>query len=202
MCVCLDSGVEPLGSEWSSEALLWFQTLVDGEKLSARVLSVSEQGYNVKLESRGQDMAVALISEQLAKAPGAIPKETHGTTGSDAKHQEKIEENEHSHKQAQASSQTGASYKEIPTEGTATPSEGQLECRCPQDEMQWFDDFRSLIEIVRCNLSSDPSFPVDWKTMELPLNETFQPLIPAAISPSLFYLLSPSRGQNTHPYPS
>uniref|UniRef100_A0A671WXD7 Tudor domain containing 1 n=1 Tax=Sparus aurata TaxID=8175 RepID=A0A671WXD7_SPAAU len=125
---CSLAGVEPLGSEWSSEALLWFQTLVDGEKLSARVLSVSEQGYNVKLESRGQDMAVALISEQLAKAPGAIPKETH----------------------------------EIPTEGTATPSE-------------------------------DPSFPVDWKTMELPLNETFQPLIPAAISPSLFYLLSPSR---------
>uniref|UniRef100_A0A671WVF3 Tudor domain containing 1 n=1 Tax=Sparus aurata TaxID=8175 RepID=A0A671WVF3_SPAAU len=159
---CSLAGVEPLGSEWSSEALLWFQTLVDGEKLSARVLSVSEQGYNVKLESRGQDMAVALISEQLAKAPGAIPKETHGTTGSEAKHQEKIEENEHSHKQAQASSQTGASYKEIPTEGTATPSE-------------------------------DPSFPVDWKTMELPLNETFQPLIPAAISPSLFYLLSPSR---------
>ncbi|KAM8730279.1 tudor domain-containing protein 1 isoform 2-T2 [Acanthopagrus schlegelii] len=159
---CSLAGVEPLGSEWSSEALLWFQTLVDGEKLSARVLSVSQQGYNVKLESRGQDVAVALISEQLAKAPGAIPKETHGTTGSEAKHQEKIKENEHSQKQAQASSQTGASCKEIPTEGTATPSEA-------------------------------PSFPVNWKTMELPLTETFQPLIPAAISPSLFYLLSPSR---------
>lgn len=38
--------------------------------------------------------------------------------------------------------------------------------------------------------------------MELPLTETFQPLIPAAISPSLFYLLSPSQGQNTHSYPS
>ncbi|XP_073345172.1 tudor domain-containing protein 1 [Pagrus major] len=159
---CSLAGVEPPGSEWSSEALLWFQSLVDGEKLSARVLSVSEQGYNVKLESRGQDVAVALISEQLAKAPGAIPLETHGTTGSDSEHQEKIKENEHSQKQAQASSQTGASCKEIPTEGTATPSEA-------------------------------PSFPVDWKTMELPLDKTFEPLIPAVISPSLFYLLSPSQ---------
>lgn len=130
--------MEPLGTEWSTEALLWFQTLVDGEQLCARVFSVTEQGYGVELEGRGQNVAAALISEQLAKAPGPIPKEMHATTGSGAKHQEKIEENEHSQKHAQASDQTGAISKEIPTEGqTAMLSEGQLECSCLKDEMQW-----------------------------------------------------------------
>lgn len=44
---------------------------------------------------------------------------------------------------------------------------------------------------------SVPSFPVDWKTVELPLNETFQPYFAAVTSPSLFYLLGPSQGQKT-----
>ncbi|KAM9336898.1 tudor domain-containing protein 1 [Symphorus nematophorus] len=159
---CRLAGVEPLGSEWSSEALLWFQGLVDGEQLFAHVLSVSEQGFDLKLESRGQDVAAALISEQLAKAPGVIPKETHTTTGSEAKHQEKIKDNEQSQEHAQASNQTGVTPKQTPTEGIATQSEA-------------------------------PSFPVDWKTVELPLNETFQPFIAAVISPSLFYVLGPSQ---------
>ncbi len=138
MCVCgwVDSGVEPLGSEWCSEALLWFQNLVDGEQLSARVLSVTEQGYGVELESRGQNVAAALISEQLAKASGAIPKETQASTGLGAKHKEKIKENEHTQIHAQASDQTGARSKEIPTEGTAVLSEGQLECKSLKDETQ------------------------------------------------------------------
>nr|XP_046232521.1 tudor domain-containing protein 1 isoform X2 [Scatophagus argus] len=164
---CSLAGVEPLGSEWSSEALMWFQTLISGEQLSARVLSISEQGYNVKLESRGQDVAAALLSEQLAKAPGTIPKETHATTSSDAKQLEKIKENEHSQMHVQASNQIRASSKEIPAEQTAVLSEGQL---------------------------LSPSFPVDWKTVELPLNETFQPYIAAVISPSLFYVLGPNQG--------
>ncbi|XP_049420220.1 tudor domain-containing protein 1 isoform X3 [Epinephelus fuscoguttatus] len=156
---CWLTGVEPLGSEWSSEALLWFQNLVDGEQLSARVLSVTEQGYGVELESRGQNVAAALISEQLAKGPGASPKEMHANTGSGHQHQGTIPENEHSHVHAQASSQTGGGSKEMQTEGgTAVPSEV-------------------------------PSFPVDWKTTELPLNETFQPCIAAVVSPSLFYVL-------------
>lgn len=140
-CVCFYAGVEPLGSEWSSEALLWFQTLVDGEQLSVRVLSSSDQGYDVKLHSRGQDVADALISKQLAKAPGAIPKETYATTGSE----ETINEIDDSPMHAQASNQAGASPKEMPAEGTAAISEAQLECRCPKDETRWFDDLRSSI---------------------------------------------------------
>uniref|UniRef100_A0A8C9WZY1 Tudor domain containing 1 n=1 Tax=Sander lucioperca TaxID=283035 RepID=A0A8C9WZY1_SANLU len=111
---CWLTGVEPLGSEWSSEALLWFQSLVDGKQLSARVLCATEQGYGVELESKGQNVAAALISAQLAKVPGAVPKETH-----------------------------------MPTEGHST--------------------------------------------VELPLNDTFQPCIAAVTSPSLFYLLVPSQ---------
>uniref|UniRef100_A0A8D0CN87 Tudor domain containing 1 n=1 Tax=Sander lucioperca TaxID=283035 RepID=A0A8D0CN87_SANLU len=160
---CWLTGVEPLGSEWSSEALLWFQSLVDGKQLSARVLCATEQGYGVELESKGQNVAAALISAQLAKVPGAVPKETHATTGSEHKHQENIQENENSQMHVQASDQTGISSKKMPTEGhSAVPSEA-------------------------------PSFPVDWKTVELPLNDTFQPCIAAVTSPSLFYLLVPSQ---------
>lgn len=68
--ICVDSGVDPVGSEWSSEALLWFQNLLDGEQLSARVLSVTGQGYGLEVISRGQNIAAALIAEQMAKAIG------------------------------------------------------------------------------------------------------------------------------------
>uniref|UniRef100_A0A8D3BWW7 Tudor domain containing 1 n=1 Tax=Scophthalmus maximus TaxID=52904 RepID=A0A8D3BWW7_SCOMX len=162
---CWLSGVEPLGSEWSSEALLWFQTRVDSELLSARVLSATERGYGVELKSRGQNVADALISEQLAKVPGKTPKETHANTGSEAKYQKSAKDNEHSQMHAQASNQAGASSKQKPTEGqTAVPSEV-------------------------------PSFPVDWKAAELPLNQTFKPYIVAVTSPSLFYLPNPSQNQ-------
>uniref|UniRef100_A0A665VK44 Tudor domain containing 1 n=1 Tax=Echeneis naucrates TaxID=173247 RepID=A0A665VK44_ECHNA len=160
---CWLSGAEPLGSEWSSEALLWFQTLVDGKKLCARVLSVSKKGYGVELESRGQNVAASLISEQLAKAPGQIPRETIATADSGAKCQENTKENENKQMHAQFLNQICASYKETPMAcQNAVPSEV-------------------------------PSFPTDWKTVELPLNETFQPYIAAISSPSLFFVHSPSQ---------
>lgn len=188
--------MEPLGSEWSSEALLWFQTRVDGEQLSACVRSVTEQGYGVELESRGQNVAAALIAEQLAKVPGEIPKETHTSTASGGEQQEGVKENDHSQIQVQASNQTGNS-KEISTNElpVAAPS-GQLEA-ASLGRNALFDHLKSLIEMVS-NSFSAPSFPMDWKTTELPLNETFQPYIAAVTSPSLFYLIGPSQGQNTH----
>uniref|UniRef100_A0A3Q3KD09 Tudor domain-containing protein 1 n=2 Tax=Monopterus albus TaxID=43700 RepID=A0A3Q3KD09_MONAL len=162
---CWLTGVEPLGSEWSSEAVVWFQTLVLGRQLSARVLSITEQGYGVELESRGQNVAAALISEQLAKVPREISKETQETTACRAKYPESAKDNELSQIQPQASNQTGASSKEMPTEQlAASPSEV-------------------------------PSFPVDWKTVELPLSESFKPYIAAVTSPSLFYLFVPSQVQ-------
>uniref|UniRef100_A0A3B5BFI9 Tudor domain containing 1 n=1 Tax=Stegastes partitus TaxID=144197 RepID=A0A3B5BFI9_9TELE len=160
---CWLAGVEPLGSEWSSEALLWFQTQVEAEHLSTRVLSVTERGYGVELESRGQNVAAVLISEHLAKVPGEAAKQTQTETLSGSKQQESVKENEHQQLLVQASNQTEASSREITMEGqTAIPTEV-------------------------------PSFPVDWKTVELPLNEPFQPYIAAIISPSLFYLLRPTQ---------
>ncbi|XP_068162272.1 tudor domain-containing protein 1 [Antennarius striatus] len=159
---CSLAGAEPLGSEWSSEAVLGFQTLVVGQQLSASVLSVSEQGYCVKLKSRGQDVAAALISKQLAKAPGGISKETNITTGSEDRHRKKVKGDNFSQINTPMSNYTGASSKETVTATAAT-------------------------------LSEAPSFPVDWDTVKLPLNETFQPYIAAGISPSLFYLLFPKQ---------
>lgn len=125
-CAFFCSGVEPLGSEWSSEALLWFQKLVDSEQLSARVLSVTKQGYDVELESRGQNVAAALISEQLAKAPGGLPKELHVANAPEAKQQAKIEEKEHSQVQTEAK-------EALPEIQTAVPSEGQRKCQTYKD---------------------------------------------------------------------
>ncbi|KAK5615952.1 hypothetical protein CRENBAI_019591 [Crenichthys baileyi] len=150
---CWLAGVEPVGSEWSSEALLWFQTLVDGQPLNARVLAVTEQGYGVELVSRGQNMAAALIAEQLAKAKGEPGKETHVHLGSTMKQRDSFQTSKH----------TEAVSREMPSEiQTAVASD------------------------VAC-------FPVDWKTVELPLNESFQPCVAAVINPSLFYLLSPTQ---------
>ncbi|KAF7655254.1 hypothetical protein LDENG_00058860 [Lucifuga dentata] len=154
---CWLTGVEALGSEWSSEALLWFQTLVDGEHLSALVRSVTDEGYGVELESRGQNVAAALISEELAKdpreteqLPAAIPKEMN-----EDKSRESVKEKEHSHTQAIS--------EDIQTEKP------------------------------KAAIQSAAAFPVDWTTVKLPFNETFQPLIAAVTSPSLFYLLGPSQ---------
>lgn len=46
------------------------------------------------------------------------------------------------------------------------------------------------------NLVVAPSFPVAWKTVELPLNEIFHPCFAAVVSPSLFYLFNSSQSQN------
>ncbi|KAM8836922.1 tudor domain-containing protein 1 [Spinachia spinachia] len=118
---CWLTGVEPLGSEWSSEALLCFDSLVNGELLSARVLSLTDRGYGLALESRGKDVATALISEHLAKVPGASAE---AEAVSRHAHQERRQENDHTAKHAHSSNQvTDASLKEMPTEGrTATPS--------------------------------------------------------------------------------
>ncbi|XP_029932954.1 tudor domain-containing protein 1 isoform X3 [Myripristis murdjan] len=167
---CWLAGVLPRGLEWSKEALLWFQTLVDGRQLSARVLSVTDRGYGVELESNGQSVAATLISEQQGRSSTQAvqlsvptPRETHATTGTLAKNPESMIEKEQSHSQVQASNVTGASTKDAPAEEPAVAA------------------------------PSAASFPVDWKTVELPLNQTFEPCVAAVISPSLFYILSPSQ---------
>lgn len=106
---------------------------MDGELMTARVLSVSERGYEVKLGIRGQDMAAALISVQLAKAPGAISEASR--VNSELKHQEKTYESQPNHEQeeVQVPGQSGSISKEMPTEGPAAQSDMQLECGCSED---------------------------------------------------------------------
>lgn len=124
-------GVAPQGSEWSSEAKQWFASQVDGELLAARVLAVSERGYEVKLEIRGRDVAAALISEQLAKAPGAIPKMSCVRT--EPKLQESMFESQLNQEQVQVPGRSGSISKEIKTEEPAVQSDMQLESRCSED---------------------------------------------------------------------
>lgn len=106
---------------------------MNGELMTARVLSVSERGYEVKLGIRGQDMATALISVQLAKAPGAISKTS--CVNSELKHHEKMYESQSNQEQeeVQVPGQSGAISKEMPTEGPAAQSDVHLECRCSED---------------------------------------------------------------------
>uniref|UniRef100_A0A8C7P6P5 Tudor domain-containing protein 1 n=1 Tax=Oncorhynchus mykiss TaxID=8022 RepID=A0A8C7P6P5_ONCMY len=45
---------------------------------------------------------------------------------------------------------------------------------------------------IQRDTTTTDKFPLDWRTVELPRNETFQPCIAAVVSPSLFYLFNPS----------
>ncbi|XP_055085803.1 tudor domain-containing protein 1 [Periophthalmus magnuspinnatus] len=149
---CWLAGVEPRGSKWTSKALLQFQTLVEGEALSARVLSVTEDGYGVELQSKSQSVASALVSENLAIFLGEKGKQEAAMTPNI------LNESALANRQEQVSNNKAASE--------LTPD-------------------TTLSQI------GETSFPVDWKTVVLPVNETFQPSIAAVSSPSLFYLFGP-----------
>ncbi|XP_024141314.1 tudor domain-containing protein 1 isoform X1 [Oryzias melastigma] len=155
---CWLTGVEPSGSEWKSEALTWFQNLVDGVQLLARVVSVSEQGYGVELESGGQSVAVALVAQGFAKNSGDSLNDP--VTSSNTKPEDLGEE-----KQNQTGPQPNDETRDV-CEETKSEEESQKP-------------------------SEVAAFSVDWKTSQLPLNETFQPCVAAVINPSLFYLLHP-----------
>ncbi|XP_077407139.1 tudor domain-containing protein 1 isoform X2 [Vanacampus margaritifer] len=62
------------------------------------------------------------------------------------------------------------------------PGVPQAECSQMQTAKQMTTEEKS---------PSGPTFPTDWKTVELPINGSFKPYITAVTSPSLFYLLSP-----------
>lgn len=49
-----------------------FQALCASQPLSGRVLSITEKGYGVELESAGQSIAAVLISEHLARPCGQV----------------------------------------------------------------------------------------------------------------------------------
>uniref|UniRef100_A0A3P8ZBS7 Tudor domain containing 1 n=1 Tax=Esox lucius TaxID=8010 RepID=A0A3P8ZBS7_ESOLU len=144
---CWLSGVEPLGPQWGTESISRFQALCVGQQLLGRVLSITERGYGLELESGGQDVAVTLLSEQLAKATGQSPA------------------------QAKPAPTVRKTLQQQPIQNST--QRGITTCMEEPDA------------------KATGTFPLKWKTMELPRNETFQPTIAAVVSPSLFYVLNP-----------
>lgn len=69
---------------WSTGAVQKFQTLCLGKQLTGRVLSVSEKGYGVELESNGHDITAVLIAEQFAKPAGQENKPSQAATFSES----------------------------------------------------------------------------------------------------------------------
>ncbi|XP_038866198.1 tudor domain-containing protein 1 [Salvelinus namaycush] len=163
---CWLAGVEPLSPQWSAESIGRIQALCVGQQLHARVLFITERGYGLELDSSGQNVATTLLSEQLAKAPGQSQAHRDTTTSVGPPKPAAANENEPpTEKQVKKNNQSKASARQPAKVSIPFGSDGT---------------------------ESADKFPLDWRTVELPRNETFQPCIAAVVSPSLFYLFNPS----------
>ncbi|XP_019902243.2 tudor domain-containing protein 1 isoform X2 [Esox lucius] len=183
---CWLSGVEPLGPQWGTESISRFQALCVGQQLLGRVLSITERGYGLELESGGQDVAVTLLSEQLAKATGQSPAQAKpAPTVRKTLQQQPI----------QNSTQRGITTCMEEPDAKATGQNGPPSEKQVKTNVREASAGQSAILVMPSGsdvvASSVGTFPLKWKTMELPRNETFQPTIAAVVSPSLFYVLNP-----------
>lgn len=157
---CWLAGVEPVEAHWSKEALQRFQALCASQPLSGKVLSITEKGYGVGLESGGQSIAALLISEKLAKTYGQ--------------------------KQPPAKPATPSNQIE------ALPTLKPIDQKPPAEETSKVNN-KGAAHVPAESTTSSAYFHLDWKTLELPCNETFQPRVAAVISPSLFYIMNPGK---------
>ncbi|XP_067286444.1 tudor domain-containing protein 1 [Pseudorasbora parva] len=158
---CWLAGVEPVEAQWSKEAMHKFQTLCASQPLSAKVLSITEKGYGVELESAGQSIAAVLISEHLARPSGQVKP---------------------------------------PPLQTAKPSNQieDLPTLKPIDQNPPVEEPLKVNKNVAASAPEDSaissgSFHLNWKTLELPCSDAFQPRVAAVISPSLFYIMNPGQ---------
>ncbi|MCI4384336.1 hypothetical protein PGIGA_G00037500 [Pangasianodon gigas] len=156
---CWLAGLEPIGAEWSKEAVQKFQTLCVGKQLNGRVLAITEKGYGVELECSGQNVAAVLVAEQLAKPSGQENK---------------------------PDSQTATFTEPAEVSPAPMPAENHSHTEQPAKTTA------QKPAASQSSTSSEPaSFPLDWKTVELPRSETFQPQVAAVTNPSLFYVMNP-----------
>ncbi|XP_055032396.2 tudor domain-containing protein 1 [Misgurnus anguillicaudatus] len=153
---CWLAGIEPLDTQWSKEALNRFQDLCASQPLSGKVVSITEKGYGVELESSGQSITALLLSEKLVRP--------HGLKQSPPKTTDQIE---------------------------ALPTLKPIDQKPPAEEPTKVNN--STANAVAESTTSCPYFHLDWKTLELPINETFQPRVAAVVSPSLFYIMNPGK---------
>ncbi|KAI7797155.1 tudor domain-containing protein 1 [Triplophysa rosa] len=157
---CWLAGVEPVEAQWSKESLQRFHALCASQQLSGKVLSITEKGYGVELESGGQSIAALLISEQLAKPYG----------------------------QKQTLPKPATSSNQI----EALPTLKPIDQKPPAEETSKVNNKGAENGLAQSTTSS-ACFHLNWKTLELPCNEKFQPRVAAVISPSLFYVMNPGK---------
>ncbi|GAA6110294.1 tudor domain-containing protein 1 isoform X1 [Tachysurus ichikawai] len=156
---CSLAGLEPVGGEWSKDAVQKFRNLCLGKQLTGKVVSVTEKGYGVELECSGDNVAAVLIAEKLAKPSGQENKpDSQAATFNET---------------AEASSAPVTAENHVCAEQPVKPT-GQKPATAQTDAS-----------------NESASFPLDWKTVELPHSETFQPQVAAVTSPSLFYVMNP-----------
>ncbi|XP_026996164.2 tudor domain-containing protein 1 isoform X4 [Tachysurus fulvidraco] len=156
---CSLAGLEPVGEEWSKDAVQKFHNLCLGKQLTGKVVSVTEKGYGVELECSGDNVAAVLIAEKLAQPSGQENKpNSQAATFNET---------------AEASSAPVTAENHMCAKQPVKPT-GQKAATAQTDAS-----------------SESASFPLDWKTVELPHSETFQPKVAAVTSPSLFYVVNP-----------
>ncbi|KAL2078027.1 hypothetical protein ACEWY4_025712 [Coilia grayii] len=66
---CWLAGVHPVGGQWSQAATKRMRELCECRILTGRVISITERGCGVELRSDEHNIAITLISEQLAEPP-------------------------------------------------------------------------------------------------------------------------------------
>ncbi|KAM9506749.1 tudor domain-containing protein 1 isoform 3-T3 [Salvelinus alpinus] len=181
---CWLAGVEPLSPQWSAESIGRFQALCVGQQLHARVLFITERGYGLELDSSGQNVATTLLSEQLAKAPGQSQAHTKSDPTVPKIPQQKPAI------QRDTTTSVGPPKPAVTNENEP-PTEKQVK-KNNQSKASARQPAKVSIPFGSDGTASADKFPLDWRTVELPRNETFQPCIAAVVSPSLFYLFNPS----------
>ncbi|XP_064858448.1 tudor domain-containing protein 1 isoform X2 [Oncorhynchus nerka] len=179
---CWLAGVEPLSPQWSAESIVRFQALCVGQQLHACVLFITERGYGLQLDSSGQNVATTLLSEQLAKAPGQ--SQAH------AKSIPTVPKIPQQKPAIQRDTTTSVGPPKPAANENEPPTEKQVK-KNNQSKASARQPAKVSIPFGSDGTASD-KFPLEWRTVELPRNETFQPCIAAVVSPSLFYLFNPS----------
>ncbi|KAL0984549.1 hypothetical protein UPYG_G00143090, partial [Umbra pygmaea] len=182
---CWLTGVEPLVPQWGAECIGRFLSLCVGKLLHGHILSITEQGYGLELESSGQNVAATLLSETLVKATGKCHVQATPAP---------IEPESPQQKPIQPQRDIPTSM--CPPEATVAdnndpPPERHVKANVREATVEQVP--KVAIPADLGGTASPDTFPLAWKTVELSLTESFEPRIAAVVSPSLFYVLNPSQ---------
>ncbi|XP_041939544.1 tudor domain-containing protein 1 isoform X2 [Alosa sapidissima] len=232
---CWLAGVEPVGGQWAQAAIQRMQELCAGQYLTGRVVSITERGYGIELQSDSHNIAATLLSEQLAKQPNVnqtscpCPPNSANQSQPPAPHtpvaanqsQAPAPSAVSSSNQSQGPATCPPSQSQVVTNATsqpqasvshppvatnqsqapgARPSGTTSQSQAPSTHPSAATNHREApavapplkTPIVDQSPASPPTatFPLDWKTEELPRNQAFTPRVAAAISPALFFIMS------------